>query len=472
MSSDEIVIDVQNLSKRYEIYDTPRDRLKQLVLPRLYQVVDRVGRIMGLKLSNIPHQYFNEFLALHNVSFKVRKGETLGIIGRNGSGKSTLLQLICNTATSTSGNIIVNGRVSALLELGSGFNPEYSGHDNIFLNGQILGLSKDEIKARYEEILEFADIGDFINQPVKTYSSGMAVRLAFSVAIHVRPELLIIDEALAVGDMLFQLKCFSRLRQMKAQGVSILFVSHDLAAVRSFCDKAIYLKNGKMVGYGEAPEVVKKYEFDCFEERSRLNIPSSENTGWQQKNKEKEIDDGFRLIAQFENKFIQRSRIGHRQGSNRLAFISCEFFNNDGEFTDVLSPGEEVTAMFLVRANSDYRGDIHLSLQIQEKNGAQVAVVRDSWFERTIQIPAGQYLTAKLKFTPYFRHGEYYATLGLLCFPEGSKYINGVFNIDQMEIADLVEIGVCFSVTPMERHPIPVPVLIEAKLEMIIESNV
>ncbi len=196
MSTADTAIKVSNLSKCYQIYEAPSDRLKQFVVPRLQRLIGR-----------LPKQYFREFWALKDVSFEVKKGETVGIIGRNGSGKSTLLQLICGTLSPSAGNLEVNGRVAALLELGSGFNVEFTGRENIYMNASILGLSQKEIDDRFDEIVAFADIGQFIEQPVKTYSSGMMVRLAFAVIAHVEADILVVDEALAVGDAFFTQKC-------------------------------------------------------------------------------------------------------------------------------------------------------------------------------------------------------------------------------------------------------------------------
>jgi len=226
MSSD-IAIKVENLSKCYHIYDQPHDRLKQIVLPRL-------GGFVGLT----PKQYYQEFWALRDVSFEVKKGETVGIIGRNGSGKSTLLQMICGTLNPTSGSIQTQGRIAALLELGSGFNPEFTGRENVYMNGAVLGLSREEIDARFDAIAAFADIGQFIEQPVKTYSSGMMVRLAFAVIAHVDADILVIDEALAVGDAFFTQKCMRFLRAFMKTG-TVLFVSHDTGSVRNLCARAI-----------------------------------------------------------------------------------------------------------------------------------------------------------------------------------------------------------------------------------------
>ncbi len=252
MSSD-VAIRVSNLSKCYHIYDKPRDRLKQFIVPRLRRIA---GRPSG--------SYFREFWALRDVSFQVRRGETVGIIGRNGSGKSTLLQLICGTLTPTGGSIETSGRVAALLELGAGFNPEFTGRENVYMNATVLGLSRDEIDSRYGDIVAFADIGDFIDQPVKTYSSGMYVRLAFAVAVHVEPQVLIIDEALAVGDIQFQMKCIERMEAIRARGTTILFVSHALEQVKRFCTSAIWLQGGAMRLIGESNYVTDQYRDDSL----------------------------------------------------------------------------------------------------------------------------------------------------------------------------------------------------------------
>lgn len=247
--SSEIAIKVENLSKCYQIYDTPRDRLKQFILPR-------VSRMFGRS----SEQYYREFWALKDVSFEVKKGETVGIVGRNGSGKSTLLQLICGTLNPTRGGVQTSGRVAALLELGSGFNPEFSGRENVYLNGSVLGLSNEEIDEKYDEILEFADIGEFVDQPVKTYSSGMVVRLAFAVAINVDPQILIVDEALSVGDELFQRKCFSQIEAIRAKGATILFVSHSGGTIVELCDRAILLDSGERIALGSPKQIVGRYQ--------------------------------------------------------------------------------------------------------------------------------------------------------------------------------------------------------------------
>lgn len=239
--SNRVAIRVTNLSKCFQIYEKPSDRLLQML-------------VRGYK------RYYREFWALKGISFEVKKGETVGIVGRNGSGKSTLLQLICGTLNPSGGDVQINGRIAALLELGSGFNPEFTGRENVYMNAAVLGLEKSEIDARYAEIESFAEIGQFIDQPVKTYSSGMAVRLAFAVAINSDPEVLVVDEALSVGDELFQRKCFSRIEAIKKNGATILFVSHSGAAVIGLCDRAILIDGGEVLGSGAPKAIIGQYQ--------------------------------------------------------------------------------------------------------------------------------------------------------------------------------------------------------------------
>lgn len=233
MCSDKVAIEVRGLSKCYQVYEQPADRLKQFIIPRFSRL-----------FSCAVRQYFREFWALREIDFTIKKGETVGIIGHNGAGKSTLLQLICGTLNPSHGEVNVNGRIAALLELGAGFNPEFSGRDNVYLNASVLGLSKEDIDAKFDEIARFADIGDFMEQPVKTYSSGMYVRLAFAVQACIDPEILIVDEALAVGDIGFQYKCFKRMEALKAKGVTILMVTHSTGSILEYADRCLVMEGG------------------------------------------------------------------------------------------------------------------------------------------------------------------------------------------------------------------------------------
>lgn len=271
--SDELIIKVENLTKAYRIWENPSARLKSPIIESVAGVFPK---------SSAPHRAlsaraargYRDFFALQNISFTVRRGEGTGIIGRNGSGKSTLLQLIAGTLTPTSGSLSVNGRVSALLELGSGFNPEFTGRENVFLNGSIYGLGRREMQGKFDEIAEFADIGDFIEQPVKTYSSGMMVRLAFAVGLAVEPDILIIDEALSVGDVFFQQKCFKKLHHLLERGVTMLFVSHDMEAVRNLCEQVILLDHGEMNYLGSPDETVSRY-YALFGKKLEVGVTPS-----------------------------------------------------------------------------------------------------------------------------------------------------------------------------------------------------
>ena len=265
MSSDSPVIQVQGLSKCFHVYDRPSDRLRQILM----------SGIQGLTGQH------REFWALRDVSFEVGRGQTVGIIGQNGSGKSTLLQIIAGIMAPTLGTVKTRGSIAALLELGSGFNPDFSGRENVYLNGSVLGLTRAQIDERFDYIAGFADIGEYLEQPVKTYSSGMVLRLAFAISVAVETEVLIIDEALAVGDARFQMKCFRRLEELKAKGTTILFVSHATELVRSFCDFGLVLEKGKVIFWGDAKTATVKYLASVFPDQTKPTgtLPESDLTG-------------------------------------------------------------------------------------------------------------------------------------------------------------------------------------------------
>lgn len=256
--ADDDLIKAESLTKAYRIWDAPSSRL---IVPAMETAARAFPRDSGLHKAVLGRASakYRDFYALRDVSFSIRRGEATGIIGRNGSGKSTLLQLIAGTLRPTAGTVQVNGRVSALLELGSGFNPDFTGRENVYLNGAIYGFTHGEMATRMAEILAFADIGDFIDQPVKTYSSGMMMRLAFAVAVNVQPDVLIIDEALAVGDVFFSQKCFQRIREIVRKGATLIFVSHDMGSIQSLCDRALLLNQGAVVFDGAPEDCVSRY---------------------------------------------------------------------------------------------------------------------------------------------------------------------------------------------------------------------
>ncbi len=259
-------IRLDSVSKCYRIYRQPQDRFKQAF-------IERWRKVLGAREGH--EGYYREHWALRDISFDVRPGEAVGILGRNGAGKSTLLQVIAGTLQPTSGTVETNGRITALLELGSGFNPEFTGRENVFLNAVVLGLTREQTESRYDEIAAFADIGDFIDQPVKTYSSGMMMRLAFAVQTAVQPTVLIVDEALAVGDMYFQVKCMARLKQLLDNGVSLLFVSHSIDTVRQLCSRAVLLDSGRMVESGAAATVADVYQRELLLDRNNAAKPAA-----------------------------------------------------------------------------------------------------------------------------------------------------------------------------------------------------
>lgn len=312
----------ENVSKSYPIYETPRDRLKEL-----------------LTFNRL--EFHKNFWALHDVSFEVGRGETFCVIGENGSGKSTLLQLVAGILHPSSGNITVNGRVSALLELGAGFNPEFTGRDNVYLNGSILGLTTREIDARYKEIEEFAEIGDFINRPVKTYSSGMVVRLAFAVAINVDPDILLVDEALAVGDLYFRQRCMRKVHELRAQGITILFVSHAIADVKALGDRSLWLDRGRMVELGETDRVASKYLAAMVEKDSAYlahrTPPASESA--------REPSQAPEIVEHIPN-------IDHRYGDGRAEVLGIAVLDPRGAPLQLLEPSSEIVLRITVHAKA------------------------------------------------------------------------------------------------------------------------
>ena len=316
------VIQFSAVSKSYPIYDAPSDRLKELL------TLNRVS-------------YHRDFWALRDISFEVKRGETFCIIGENGSGKSTLLQIVAGILQPTTGTAQTNGRVAALLELGSGFNPEFTGRENVYLNAAILGLSTAEIDARYPEIEAFAEIGDFINQPVKTYSSGMTVRLAFSVAIHVDPQVLLVDEALAVGDIYFRQRCMRKVHELRAKGVTILFVSHAIGDVKAIGDRAMWLDNGHVRELGETELVISKYLAYMVEKDSQfLGLARAENSTPQPA----AATQAPELVTSIPN-------IDHRYGDARAQIIGIQATDPDGRPLHLLEPASKIVLRISARAS-------------------------------------------------------------------------------------------------------------------------
>jgi len=385
MSSNDIVIRVSNLSKRFEIYERPSDRLKQFIFPLL-------ARFIGRPFKN----YFQEFWALKNINFELKKGEAIGIIGRNGSGKSTLLQIICGTLSPTHGSVEVNGRVGALLELGSGFNPEFSGRENIYLNASILGLTKDQIEQRYDDIVKFADIGDFIEQPVKTYSSGMSVRLAFAVIAHVDADILIIDEALAVGDVIFTQKCLRFINEFK-QNHTILFVSHDASAVANISTSALWLQRGEMQSIGPAPEVLDAYHQSNI--RAMANI--SQPKGGELASKIKQENNNSRTN--------QINSHAICEGKGGVSILSGSIVDKLGNVISVFHGGDNFLIELVIKTHKPIEGFL-IGFTIKDRLGQKVIEENISKFveKSPISLEADQTLLIKFDYLmPFLCSGKY-----------------------------------------------------------------
>ena len=403
MFSDEIAVRVSDLSKCYHIYDRPPDRLKQSVLPKLQRLIRKP-----------PRQYYREFWALKDVSFEVKKGESVGIIGRNGSGKSTLLQIICGTLTPTSGTIETSGRIAALLELGSGFNPEFTGRENVYMNAAVLGLSKGEIDERFDDISAFADIGEFIEQPVKIYSTGMYVRLAFSVIAHVDAEILVVDEALSVGDAVFTQRCMRFIRSFQEHG-TLIFVSHDTSAVQNLCKTGIWLGNGQTQKMGTSKNVAEAYlQYtlqEVYGDVAKLSATASASdpavTGGcrpeEGKSETAAIDYGSRARVQDNS----NNATGWKTGAAELLSVSLERLEPgpDGVFIG----GERVRMILRAKANRALANPI-LGFLVRDRLG------QDLFGENTLPftdktprpVKQGQEFTGEFSFKlPMLPNGQY-----------------------------------------------------------------
>jgi len=395
--SSEIVINVANLSKCYQIYAQPHDRLKQSIYPRLQRLVGKNSE-----------QYFREFWALKDVSFEVKRGETVGIIGRNGSGKSTLLQMICGTVNPTSGTLQTRGRIAALLELGSGFNPEFTGRENVYLNAAVLGLSREETDARFNDIVRFADIGDFVEQPVKTYSSGMMVRLAFAVIAHVDSDILVVDEALAVGDAVFVQKCMRFLHRFMERG-TVLFVSHDIGSVHKLCDRAIWLDHGVSRMQGNVAEVAKAYAMFCAQEiygdSVRLNPVGNERSTAQPATYPVEPET---KITFYEN--IANSE-GWKTGTAEIQNVSI--MHADGTPIDMLAGGERLRLRIEVAVHEPLTSPI-VGFFVKDRLGQSLFGENTYAYVQPSCFVAGQIIVSEFVFaTPLLPNGDYSMTVAI-----------------------------------------------------------
>ena len=394
-----LAISVQGVSKIYKLYDKPIDRLKEAV--------------------SLTHKsYHRDFFALSDISFDVKKGETVGIIGTNGSGKSTILKIITGVLSPTTGTAEVSGNISALLELGAGFNSEYTGLENIYMNGTMMGFSRQEMERRMDDILRFADIGDFVNQPVKTYSSGMFVRLAFALAINVDPEILIVDEALSVGDVFFQAKCYRRMEEMMKNGTTILMVSHDMGSIIKYCDKVVLLNRGHFVAQGEAGKMVDLYkkilanqtdelaEVLIEEKKEALGLPVEATVS------DKRMKDRMNL-----NPEVQE------YGDGRASFEDFGTLDARGNVTNLLLKGEMFTIRERIRFHAPIENPI-FTYTLRDKKGTDITGT-NTLFEGTEIKPVkdGDVYTVSFRQKMNLQGGEYLLSMSCTGYENGEHVV-------------------------------------------------
>lgn len=406
--AEDIAISVNDVSKMYKLYDNPMDRLKE-----------------SLGLSR--KKKYKEHYALNHVSFQVHKGETVGIIGTNGSGKSTILKIITGVLSPTGGEVSVNGRISALLELGAGFNGEYSGLENVYLNGSMIGFSREEIDAKLQSILDFADIGEFIHQPVKTYSSGMFVRLAFAVAINIDPEILIVDEALSVGDVFFQAKCYRKFEEFKEMGKTILFVSHDLSSIGKYCDRVVLLNKGEKLAEGDAKEMVNLYrrvlvnQYDDADlEEGAENAEAGQDgqltdgTAGENVSK-KEHAGGGRAMKDSLNLNPKVLEYGSKLGE----IVDFAIRDDTGMITNVIEKGKEFSVQMKVRFQADVNDPI-FAFTLKDLKGTEITGT-NTMYEHTPVKPqkAGDVREITFKQIMPLEAGEYMLCLGCTGYKDG-----------------------------------------------------
>ena len=394
-----LAISVQGVSKIYKLYDKPIDRLKEAV--------------------SLTHKsYHRDFFALSDISFDVKKGETVGIIGTNGSGKSTILKIITGVLSPTTGTAEVSGNISALLELGAGFNSEYTGLENIYMNGTMMGFSREEMQRRMDDILRFADIGDFVNQPVKTYSSGMFVRLAFALAINVDPEILIVDEALSVGDVFFQAKCYRRMEEMMKNGTTILMVSHDMGSIIKYCDKVVLLNRGHFVAQGEAGKMVDLYkkilanqtdelaEALIEQKKEALGLPVGEV------HPDKSMKERMNL-----NPEVQE------YGDGRASFEDFGTLDARGNVTNLLLKGEMFTIRERIRFHAPIENPI-FTYTLRDKKGTDITGT-NTLFEGTEIKPVkdGDVYTVSFRQKMNLQGGEYLLSMSCTGYENGEHVV-------------------------------------------------
>ena len=395
----EVAIRVDDVSKLYKLYDKPSDRLKES---------------LGLTRKKL----YKEHYALHNVSFDVKRGETVGIIGTNGSGKSTILKIITGVLNPSGGHVEIDGRISALLELGAGFNMEYTGIENIYLNGTMIGFSREEIDAKMQDILDFADIGDFVHQPVKTYSSGMFVRLAFAVAINIDPEILIVDEALSVGDVFFQAKCYKKFEDFKKMGKTILFVSHDLGSISKYCDRVVLLNRGKKLAEGTPKEMVSMYKRIMVNQDKAEEIAAHQmDMSSLEEDDEKEIKEAA-CEGQWKKHYNLNPDVDE-YGNGAAEIEDFAIIDENGNYTNAIVKGTRFRLKSKVKFNQDIHDPI---FTYTFKNIQGVAITGTNTMYEKKDVPLakeGETYVATFEQDMFLQGGEYLLSMSCTGYRDG-----------------------------------------------------
>lgn len=416
-----VAIRVSDVSKKYAIFQHPEDRLKQMLIPRLSRLLGRASK-----------PYYREFTALRNVSLDILQGETVGIVGRNGSGKSTLLQIICGTLEPTTGTVATSGRIAALLELGSGFNPEFTGKENIFMNAAVLGMTRPETEERYSEIVAFSELEDFIEQPVKTYSSGMVMRLAFSVAIGAQPRILVVDEALSVGDERFQRKCFSRIESLRSNKCTILFVSHAGNTVVDLCDRAVLMDSGEVLLSGAPNRVVAQYRKLLYAQGEQLrNLKEEIRQSKDVHSVPQAIDDSAEIPVQapeeihtnsagpsFDPGFVSTSNVSYPD--NGANIVDIGLFTLDGERVNIIVSGEIYRYRYRVVFSRD-AVNIRFGMLIKTISGVEIggAVTAQNPNAGLPVAVSGSEYSVDFTFRCLLNEGTYFLNAGVLGVVDG-----------------------------------------------------
>ncbi|MDO6405263.1 ABC transporter ATP-binding protein [Pantoea phytobeneficialis] len=416
MSSKENAIEIHGVSKCFQVYENPARRLKQFIFPRIDRALGKNARV-----------YHEDFWALRDISFVLPKGQTMGIVGRNGSGKSTLLQIIAGTLSPSTGSVNVNGRVAALLELGAGFNSDFTGRENVYLNASLLGLTKEETDNKLDDILSFADIGRFIDSPVRSYSSGMLVRLAFAVQAQIDPEILIVDEALAVGDAKFQAKCFARLKKLKEDGTSILFVSHATEQIVTHCDRAVLLESGVAQAVGKPKDIVNQYLDILFgkknggnDERQRVDEQIQEAAKGERERLAREIDnksEESQFNSLLKGNYSERPNYNpteYRWGDKAAEIVDFFLEQNSSVYPPILEPGKECVIAFKVRFNSTVFRPI-FGFAVKTKEGITVYNTNSEWQSEPIidEGVVGTEIIVSVKMNNRLFEGDYFISVGI-----------------------------------------------------------